>query len=287
MIRKFMNVSGLVQLYRQELIQIYPQREVEQIIALVFEDVLNYSRVDIVMHSDEVPEDHILTAMQSVLERLKNNEPVQYVLGKTVFYGLPFTVNRDVLIPRQETEELIHWILKDSLPDLPSIIDLGTGSGCIPIVIKDLWPSAKVYGADVSVDALNLAGQNARLNGVDVEFFHFDILERDSLAFMKFDLMVSNPPYVRRSERNLMQQNVLGFEPDLALFVEDDDPLIFYRKIVDLAEGHLNRGGKLYFEINEAFGKELSQLMKDRGFVGVELKKDFSGKHRMLRGIWG
>lgn len=287
MIPRFMNVSALVQLFRQELIQIYPQREVEQIIALVFEDVLNYSRVDIVMHSDKVPDNHIVATMQSVLERLKNSEPVQYVLGKTVFYGLPFNVNRDVLIPRQETEELIHWILKDSLPDRPSIIDLGTGSGCIPIVIKDLWPSAKVYGADVSVDALNVAGQNARLNGVDVEFFHFDILERDSLAFMKFDLMVSNPPYVRRSERNLMQQNVLGFEPELALFVEDDDPLIFYRKIVDLAEGHLNRGGKLYFEINEAFGKELSQLMKDRGFVGVELKKDFSGKHRMLRGIWG
>lgn len=286
MISRFMNVSALVQLYRQELIQIYPQREVEQIIALVFEDVLNYSRVDIVMHSDEVPDDHIVATMQSVLERLINNEPVQYVLGKTVFYGLPFNVNRDVLIPRQETEELIHWILKDSLPDRPSIIDLGTGSGCIPIVIKDLWPSAKVYGADVSVDALNVAGQNARLNGVDVEFFHFDILERDSLAFMKFDLMVSNPPYVRRSERNLMEQNVLGFEPELALFVEDDDPLIFYRKIVDLAEGHLNRGGKLYFEINEAFGNELSQLMKDRGFVSVELKKDFSGKHRMLRGIW-
>jgi len=287
MIRKPMNVSALVQLFRQELIGIYPQREVEQIIALVFEDVLKYSRVDIVMHSDEVPDDHILAAMQSVLERLKNNEPVQYVLGRTVFYGLPFTVNRDVLIPRQETEELIHWILKDDLPDLPTIIDLGTGSGCIPIVLKDLRPSAIVYGADVSIDALNVAGQNARMNGVDVEFFHFDILERSSLAFMKFDLMVSNPPYVRRSEQNLMEQNVLAFEPERALFVEDDDPLIFYRKIVDLAEGHLNKDGKLYFEINEAFGSDLSQLMKDRGFSGVELKKDFNGKDRMLRGVWG
>ncbi|MCA1761719.1 MAG: peptide chain release factor N(5)-glutamine methyltransferase [Flavobacteriales bacterium] len=286
MIFKAMNVSALVQLFRQELIQIYPQREVEQIIALVFEEVLNYSRVDIVLNSDEVPDDGRLIAMQAALDRLKNSEPVQYVLGKTVFYGLPFRVNKDVLIPRQETEELIHWILKDQFPERPTVIDLGTGSGCIPIVLKDLWPAAKVFGADISIDALNVANQNAAQNGVEVEFFHFDIIERESLAFMKFDLMVSNPPYVRRSERNLMEQNVLGFEPEMALFVDDSDPLIFYRKIVDLAEGHLNKGGKLYFEINEAYGAELKQLMKDRGFGNVELKKDFNGKDRMMRGVW-
>jgi release factor glutamine methyltransferase len=188
-----------------------------------------------------------------------------------------------VLIPRPETEELVHWILKDSLPEKPSIIDLGTGSGCIAIALKDQIKDAKVFGADVSVAALNIANENADLNKMEVDFFLFDILQRESLGFMQFDLMVSNPPYVRKSEEAMMAPNVLAHEPHTALFVPDEDPLIFYRKIADLAKGQLNPSGKLYFEINEAFGDEMVQMLSEKGFTSVELKKDFNGKDRMIR----
>jgi release factor glutamine methyltransferase len=160
---------------------------------------------------------------------------------------------------------------------------LGTGSGCIALALKDQIPDGSVFGADVSIAALNIANENAGLNKLNVEFFHFDILNQESLGFMDFDLIVSNPPYVTRSEEILMAPNVLENEPYVALFVPDENPLLFYRKITDLAEGHLNRHGKLYFEINEAYGKEVVQLLRDRGYRDVEIKKDFNGKDRMIR----
>ena len=280
-----MTVSALVDLFRQELVPIYGRGEVEQFVVLAFEDVLEYSKLDIFMHGQEAIPNELIARFFEILENLKESKPIQYILGKTVFYGLPLQVNKHVLIPRSETEELIHWIVQDEGKKPETILDLGTGSGCIALALKDQINSARVYGADISIAALNVAKNNALANDLQVEFFQFDIISQESLGFMKFDLMVSNPPYVRISEKEWMEENVLNNEPHLALFVEDEDPLLFYRKIVDLAEGHLNKHGKLYFEINEAYGQEVLQLLKDRGFEKVTLKKDFNGKDRMVRGL--
>lgn len=279
----FMNVSAVVQRFRSELIPHYPVREIESFIILAFEDIMHYSRLDIFMQAEaEVPPAQ-MELFEYILDGLLKHEPIQYLIGSTVFYGLPIRVTTDVLIPRPETEELIHWILKDSMVSQPKIIDLCTGSGCIALALKDQIAGASVFGADLSVSALNIAQENAALNKLDVEFFHFDILTQESLGFMDFDLMVSNPPYVTYSEKALMAQNVLDNEPHMALFVPDDNPLLFYRKITDLADGHLNKLGKLYFEINEAYGKDVVQLLRDRGYTDVEIKKDFNGKDRMIR----
>ncbi len=278
-----LNVSSVVQRYRSELFSIYPVREIEQFIALVFDDVMHFSKIEIFMNGNTPVSPVHMALFETVLEGLKEQQPIQYLLGHTVFYGLPLRVTPDVLIPRPETEELVHWILKDELKKYPRVIDLGTGSGCITLALKDQLKEAMVYGIDNSVAALNIAMENARRNELEVEFFLFDILLKESLGFMNFDLMVSNPPYVTQQDRPFMSPNVLENEPHDALFVYHDDPLIFYRKIVDLAEGHLNKSGKLYFEINEAFGNEILQLLTDRGFVNVEMKKDFNGRDRMIR----
>lgn len=282
---EIMTVSALVDLFRQELVPIYGKGEVEQFIALAFEDVLEYSKLDIFMHGQEAIPNDLIARFFEILEKLKESKPIQYILGKTVFYGLPLQVNKHVLIPRSETEELIHWILKAEGKKPETILDLGTGSGCIALALKDQIKSARVYGADISIAALNVAKNNAIDNDLQVEFFQFDIISQESLGFMKFDLIVSNPPYVRISEKEWMEKNVLNNEPHLALFVEEEDPLLFYRKIVDLAEGHLNKHGRLFFEINEAYGAEVVQLLKDRGFENVTMKKDFNGKDRMVSGL--
>lgn len=282
---EIMSVSALVDLFRQELVPVYGRGEVEQFIALAFEDVLGYSKIDIFMQGGEAIPTNLIARFFEILENLKESKPIQYILGKTVFYGLPLQVNKHVLIPRPETEELIHWILKSDVKTPETILDLGTGSGCIALALKDQIRSARVYGADISIAALNVAKNNALNNDLHVEFFQFDMISQESLGFMKFDLMVSNPPYVRISEKEWMEKNVIDHEPHTALFVEEEDPLIFYRKIVDLAEGHLNKNGRLYFEINEVYGKEVLQLLKDRGFENVALKKDFNGKDRMVRGL--
>jgi release factor glutamine methyltransferase len=279
----FMNVSAVVQRFRSELIPHYPVREIESFIVLAFEDIMHYSRLDIFMKGEEEVLPAQIELFEYILDGLRNYEPIQYLIGSTVFYGLPMRVTPDVLIPRPETEELIHWILKDSMANKPRIIDLCTGSGCIALALKDQIADASVYGADLSVSALNIAQENAALNKLNVEFFHFDILTQESLGFMDFDLIVSNPPYVTYSEKAFMAQNVLDNEPHMALFVPDENPLLFYRKITDLADGHLKKSGKLYLEINEAYGKDVMQLLRDRGYADVELKKDFNGKDRMIR----
>lgn len=280
-----MSVLTIVQLYRQELLSMYPKGEVESFIALAFEDVLEYSRVDVIMNAEEIIPIQYITRFFGILESLRKYQPIQYILGKTVFYGLPIQVNSHVLIPRPETEELVHWILKDEWKDGINILDLGTGSGCIAISLKDHLKKAEVHGADISIEALNVAKRNAVKNGLKVNFFQFDILNQESLGFMKYDIIVSNPPYVRMSEKEWMEKNVLNHEPHPAIFVDEVEPLIFYRKIVDLAEGHLNKSGKIFFEINEACGSEIVQLLKDRGYEEVILKKDYNGKDRMVSGV--
>jgi release factor glutamine methyltransferase len=227
--------------------------------------------------------------IQSITEELKAHRPLQYVLGKTEFYGLPFLVNSDVLIPRPETEELVEWILQQ--PPKPTknepcrIIDIGTGSGCIAVALAKQWPQAEVYALDISKKALAVAEQNARENQVNIRFFRQNILSPDALfdpAF--FDLIVSNPPYIRPSEQQEMAPNVLHYEPHSALFVPENHPLLFYERIADWGQTHLKHNGQIFFETNAAFGQATANLLYRKKYRSIQLRKDISGKDRMITG---
>lgn len=278
------SVYMMAQFFKSELEPLYPVEEVRQFVAMTFEAVLEYSRIDMILKLDDLVSPEKVRELESVVRRLKNHEPIQYILGKVRFFGVSLSVNEHVLIPRPETEELVKWIFDEHIGKEIEIMDVCSGSGCIAIALKSLMKGATVHGVDKSVEALNLSSTNASSSKNGVEFFHFDVLKQESFGFMKFDVMVSNPPYVLQAEKIAMAENVLNYEPHMALFVEGEDPLVFYRRIVDLAEGHLNKGGMLYFEINEAFGVEVKQLLIDRNYKDVELRKDLNGKDRMVRG---
>jgi len=235
----------------------------------------------------------------SILEQLKKEIPVQYLLGKTSFYGLEFEVNSTVLIPRPETEELVEWIIQNQKSSFDSaqddsgkikILDIGTGSGCIAISLAKNIPNAQVFAIDVSEKALATAQKNAEINEVNVTFISKNILEVVTLSAVEgleqqFDIIVSNPPYVRELEKLEVKKNVLDNEPHLALFVEDNDALIFYRKIAELAQKNLSPNGQLFFEINQYLGKEMVELLEKMDFKNIELRKDIFGNDRMIRGV--
>lgn len=285
MIESSQTVSAIIAEFRNALSGLYPDREIDQFLVLAFEEVMHLGKVQVFTAADAPVGEVQRELFGSILEGLRRREPIQYLLGYTVFYNLPLKVTRDVLIPRPETEELVDLIVKDHRGRHPRIIDLGTGSGCIALALKENIPGAQVFGADNSVAALDLANGNSKANKLDIEFFHFDILKQESLGFMDFDVIVSNPPYVTRVEMTEMDDNVLKYEPHEALFVPEDNPLIFYRKITDLADGHLLRGGTLYFEINRAYGNEIAGLLKDRGYAEVKVCADLNGNDRMIRAV--
>jgi release factor glutamine methyltransferase len=220
------------------------------------------------------------------LVQLKLEIPIQYLLGKTSFYGLDFEVNSAVLIPRPETEELVDWIIQSQKLKVKSqkikILDIGTGSGCIAVSLAKNIPNAQVFAIDVSEKALATAKKNANLNDVNVTFLHQSILETEDLE-QEFDIIVSNPPYVRNLEKKEIKKNVLDNEPHLALFVEDNDALIFYKKIAELAQKNLSNSGQLYFEINQYLGKEMVGLLETMSFKNIELRKDIYENDRMTR----
>ena len=269
----------------QELSSIYEEGEAESFFYLILEAKLQLKRIDLALQPDLTFSEAELVVWNSILEDLKKEIPIQYLLGKTNFYGLDFEVNENVLIPRPETEELVEWILEDcgkiDTTSEFSILDIGTGSGCIPISLKKQLPQAKVSAIDVSEKALEVAKGNAKLNGVEVHFILQNILETTDLL-ESYDVIVSNPPYVRNLEKQEIKNNVLEYEPHLALFVADDDALIFYRKIGTLALKSLRPNGKLFFEINQYLGKETVDLLNDLGFQNVELRKDIYGNDRMI-----
>ena len=269
----------------QELSSIYEEGEAESFFYLILEAKRQLKRIDLALQPDLTFSEAELVVWNSILEDLKKEIPIQYLLGKTNFYGLDFEVNENVLIPRPETEELVEWILEDcgkiDTTSEFSILDIGTGSGCIPISLKKQLPQAKVSAIDVSEKALEVAKGNAKLNGVEVNFILQNILETANLL-ESYDVIVSNPPYVRNLEKQEIKNNVLEYEPHLALFVADDDALIFYRKIGTLALKSLRPNGKLFFEINQYLGKETVDLLKDLGFQNVELRKDIYGNDRMI-----
>jgi release factor glutamine methyltransferase len=290
--------------FTDTLQEIYLKTEIDTFFFLLIEEKLNLRRVDTVMQPDFLIADANLSELKIILKRLQKEEPIQYILGNTEFYGLPFKVNKNTLIPRPETEELVEWIIKE-VTELQnnkvakldmyatstmneeksiSIIDIGTGTGCIPISLAKNLNNVKISAIDVSSEALIVAQQNATLNNVDISFLEMDILETKELP-QKYNLIVSNPPYVRELEKVEISNNVLENEPHLALFVEDDNPLIFYSKIADLAKIHLKKEGLLFFEINQYLGKETVAMLKHKGFNSIKLKKDLFGNDRMVKVI--
>ena len=263
---------------------VYDKEEVHCFFYILCDFFLQYSRFEVSMALDTIVSAKNITVFEKALLRLKKQEPIQYILGTTEFYGLTFKVNKHTLIPRPETEELVDWVLsnlhdQDSVLD---IIDIGTGSGCIAISLAKNIPTAKVSGLDISEKALEVAQENAVKNQVLVSFCKKDILETTSLE-NKYDVMVSNPPYVRQLEKKAMNANVLDYEPGVALFVPNEDPLLFYRKIAQLAMVSLQTRGWLYFEINEYLSKEMDVLLKEIGFANIEIKKDFREVPRMIK----
>lgn len=269
--------------FTEELSSLYPNSEIETFFFFLIEGYLGFERIDSIIKADfEIPTDKI-SLLNTALERLKKEEPIQYILGKTEFYGLPFKVNQNTLIPRPETEELVEWILsKINKNSEISILDIGTGTGCIPISLKKHLPLVSISAIDVSKEALEIAKENAELNAVAINFIQRDILKVTDLD-KKYDVIVSNPPYVRDLEKAEIKNNVLQNEPHLALFISDDNPLLFYDKIADLAKNHIKENGSLYFEINQYLGKETVAMLQEKGFKNIELKKDFSGNDRMIK----
>lgn len=281
-----------VKIYKEQLFSklstIYPKTEIESFFFMLMDEFLNLKRIDITIQPDfEIPYD-IFPLLKDALERLKNEEPIQYIIGNTEFYGYPFLVDESTLIPRPETEELVEWILteigsekfKNNKP--LHILDIGTGTGCIPISLAKNSTNATISAIDISSDALKTAKKNADLNSVTINFIEADILQTATLH-QNFDIIISNPPYVRELEKAEIKNNVLQNEPHLALFVSDDNPLIFYDKIADLTKIHLNQNGLLFFEINQYLGKETVQMLSEKGFKNIELRKDFSGNDRMIK----
>jgi len=271
---------------RKELTGIFPAEEIESLIFLIFEKIKGYSRTQFLLAKEEELRKEERSEIEKIVARLKNHEPIQYILGETEFYGLPFYAVPGVLIPRPETEELVQWIIQENQHSAPTILDIGTGTGCIAISLLKNIDNATVLACDISPICLETARRNAVLNAVTVSVFEYDILNGiPEVSIPKLDVIVSNPPYIRENEKPLMEKNVLEFEPELALFVPDESPLIFYERIADFALNHLKEKGRLYFEINEAFGKECTEMLLGKRFSDVVLKKDINGKDRMIRAV--
>ncbi len=279
-----MLVKTYKSLFQKELSSLYDAMEIESFFFLILEQFRNLKRIDLALQPDLEFSEAEISQWNLVLEQLKQEIPIQYILGKTHFYGLEFQVNPNVLIPRPETEELVDWIIKTNSNGNLSpikILDIGTGSGCIAISLAKNLPNASVFALDVSKKALEMAQINALQNETKITFIENNILETTSFE-QQFDVIVSNPPYVRNLEKAEIKKNVLENEPHLALFVADDDALLFYRKIAQIAMKNLQSGGQLYFEINQYFGKETLDLLFDLGFQNIELRQDIYGNDRMI-----
>jgi len=280
-------VEEIIGYYQEKLCVLYPDNEIKNITEIMFEHFLGWDKMTLRMNMTNALSESELLLFHKALKRLLNTEPVQYVIGETEFYSLPIKVSEGVLIPRPETEELVDLVIKESA-DNETILDIGTGSGCIPIAIKKQLKNAMVFGLDVSTEAIEIAKENARLNLVSINFILADILSPRSLSEVideKLDVIISNPPYITNSEKKLMSDNVLSFEPHLALFVEDNEPLLFYDKIGQLAYDNLKSGGRLYFEINEHYAQETKALLISIGFSDIRVVKDLQNKDRIVAAV--
>lgn len=287
-----MKLKDIPKVFQIELKGMYEKEEIDNFFYMLLESYLGLKRLQLALNPELTYPEKELISIFDGLKKLKQNIPIQYILGETEFYGLHFKVNNDVLIPRPETEELVECIINqqpNSKNGQLNILDIGTGSGCIAISLTKSLPNAKVYALDISKKALNVAKKNAELNLVDVTFIEADILDpktwNDDFKNLIFDIIVSNPPYVREQEKGLMENNVIKNEPHLALFVENNNPLQFYQAISQFAVNNLSLHGSLYFEINEYLGEQMKQLLNTFNFKKIELKQDVFGKDRMIKAI--
>jgi len=267
------------------LSDLYPSQEVLSFFTILVEKHLDLSRLEVALKPNHSVSLTVSKKIKNAIQRLRKFEPIQYIVNGVEFYNLKFYVNRNVFIPRPETEELVFWIVdrhKNRDSKSRRILDIGTGSGCIAISLAFNIPDCEVSAFDISSEALDVARKNAIINNVNVDFFKEDVLNCTKLP-KKYDIIVSNPPYIIENEKDKMQSNVLKYEPDIALFVNNDDPLLFYRKIAQLGQKHLISEGSIYFEINEYLGSELLILLKTEGYKEITLQKDIFGKYRMVK----
>jgi release factor glutamine methyltransferase len=273
---------------QEQLQDYYPEAEIKSFSYLILESVCNMDKTSVLRRKDTQLSLNENFRIQEIIEELKKYRPIQYILGETEFYGLRFKVDENVLIPRPETEELVEWIInKEKNPRTGyQLLDIGTGSGCIAIALAKHLPDAEIYALDISNEALEVARKNAQLNQADIHFFQHDILRSEPFAFpfsaLTFDCIVSNPPYITEKEKTAMAKNVLDYEPHQALFVPQENPLLFYERIADFARNYLKENGSLYFETNSLYGKAAAKALEDKKFRSVKLIKDISGNDRIL-----
>lgn len=283
-----MNLKEIQNTFHKELDPLFGKEEVDSFFFMLTESLYKVSRLNLAMKPDYLVDNY--EEIFNALQLLKAEQPIQYILGETEFCGLTFKVNNSTLIPRPETEELVEWVISNRKyfnSDI-RILDIGTGSGCIAISIASKIPEAKVYALDVSNDALKISKHNAELNNVKIEFIEANILNAETwnpdFKNSKFDIIVSNPPYILEEEKELMKPNVLNNEPHLALFVKNENPLQFYEAIIKFSKSNLNQNGMLFFEINEFKGREMIRLLVDNNFKDIVLKQDIFKKDRMIKG---
>ena len=268
------------------LTPLYPENEAKRIAQILLQRVTGKPIFHLLANNSNTLSALQLSEAEEYLSQLKLQKPIQYIIGETEFFGINLRITPDVLIPRPETEELVDWVVKSNVLPKPGILDIGTGSGCIAIALAKNIVLSEVTALDISPKAIALAKQNAAAVGVEVDFFIFDILSNSPWpSGNQFDIIVSNPPYVRESEKRLMGKNVLDFEPQMALFVNDGQPLIFYDAIARYADSLLKTGGAVFCEVNEAFGRETADLFAMHGFADVQVKRDINGKERMVKAV--
>ncbi|MCF8459643.1 MAG: peptide chain release factor N(5)-glutamine methyltransferase [Flavobacteriales bacterium] len=277
---KHNTLRSLKELFRQQLNDMYEEEEVDALCRWTLQDTLNLDANKMDSDAPTLTESN-LNLIIPVLERLAESEPYQYIIGEVEFYGCKLKVDNRVLIPRPETEELCELVLRENDTSKPlNVIDLGTGSGCIPIALKSKAPAWKVDAVEVDEDALIVAKENAQRNNLEINFHQLDLLTTRNSQLATYHIIVSNPPYIAEKEADKIKENVLVHEPHLALFIADEDPLLFYRKMLDIGQHALEKGGKFYFEFNEQYGQEMIELMAQKGYSDIRIVKDLSGKDR-------
>jgi len=281
--RFVMTVLEFKSFFFNQLNNLYPKTEISSFFNILTEFKLKLSRTDIALNPSHEINEMDLEFLNTSIQKLESQIPIQYIIGETEFYGLTFKVNENVLIPRPETEELVEWIIKSvDKSKRIKILDIGTGSGCIAISLAKNLSNAEVFALDVSRKAIEIGKINASFNEVNINFIQQNILETDSLN-VYFDIIVSNPPYVRELEKNEIKDNVLENEPHLALFVKDENPLLFYDKISKIARKNLKNNGLLFFEINQYLGIETVELLQNKNYKNIELRKDLFENNRMIK----
>lgn len=283
---------------RTEIINYYPAEEVTSMIFLILQELLGYSRAEILAKTEEAVPPEKVSQIRDIIKQLKAYKPIQYIFGRTEFYGMPFYVNEDVLIPRPETEELTDWIIREHGTEAIDILDVGTGSGCIAVALARHIPGSRVYAVDISSGALKTAMENARLNHASIQVLQMDMAHPPenilnhvlppgdgSNAAARFDLIVSNPPYIPEGNMENLPDNIVNYEPHLALFVKNDDPLLFYKYLIQFSDAFLAQQGRIYVELHESHASDLKSLFEKHRYQQVELKEDINQKPRMLKAV--